>query len=129
MKRKQERAERHGRKYWTRLVDQFEKSSESQADFAKRVGVNVLTFRTWLYRVRGERRVVTKAGLRKRRPAKKKSAKKRTSKTPTLQFVELATAPHITEFEIVLTSGRVVRVPSSFEEGALRRLLAVVESA
>jgi transposase-like protein len=30
-------------------------------------------------------------------------------------------------FEIVLVSGRVVRVPESFDTGALRRLLAVVD--
>jgi hypothetical protein len=30
-------------------------------------------------------------------------------------------------FEIVLPSGRVVRVPESFDAGALRRLLAVVD--
>ena len=32
-------------------------------------------------------------------------------------------------FEVVLPSGRVVRVPESFEAGALRRLLAVVDEA
>lgn len=32
-------------------------------------------------------------------------------------------------FEVVLTSGRVVRVPASFDVGTLRRLLAVVEEA
>jgi hypothetical protein len=32
-------------------------------------------------------------------------------------------------FEIVMPSGRVVRVPESFEAGALRRLLAVVDEA
>jgi|SRR5580700_11219895 hypothetical protein len=30
-------------------------------------------------------------------------------------------------FEVVLRSGRVVRVPASFDVGALRRLLAIVE--
>ncbi|HEY4917740.1 MAG TPA: hypothetical protein VIH92_12560 [Solirubrobacteraceae bacterium] len=30
-------------------------------------------------------------------------------------------------FEVVLVSGRVVRVPESFDAGALRRLLAIVE--
>jgi len=30
-------------------------------------------------------------------------------------------------FEVVLVSGRVVRVPESFDVGALRRLLAIVE--
>ena len=30
-------------------------------------------------------------------------------------------------FEVVLLSGRVVRVPESFDAGALRRLLAVVD--
>lgn len=32
-------------------------------------------------------------------------------------------------FEVVLPSGRIVRVPESFDAGALRRLLAVVDEA
>ena len=32
-------------------------------------------------------------------------------------------------FEVVMPSGRVVRVPESFDAGALRRLLAVVDEA
>jgi len=43
---------------------------------------------------------------------------------------ELARAAHHTTgsmFEVVVGAGRVVRVPSDFDERALRRLLAVVE--
>jgi transposase-like protein len=57
---------------------------------------------------------------------------------PTFEEVMSVVSPEILEtdavaqgsderFEIVLPSGRVVRVPASFEAGALRRLLAVVD--
>jgi hypothetical protein len=38
-----------------------------------------------------------------------------------------ASVPATTLYEVVLTSGRVVRVPESFDAGVLGRLLAVVE--
>lgn len=40
---------------------------------------------------------------------------------------DAATRERTERFEIVLTSGRVVRVSESFDPGALRRLLAVVD--
>jgi transposase-like protein len=45
--------------------------------------------------------------------------------------LESDAAPGVTRepFEVVLPSGRIVRVPESFDAGALRRLLAVVDEA
>lgn len=42
------------RRRWESLVDGFERSGLSQAEFAERKGVNVNTFRQWLYRLRRE---------------------------------------------------------------------------
>jgi hypothetical protein len=48
---------RHGRDYWTRLVDQFNKSGngQSQKVFAAANGVKLGTFQRWLYLLRRER--------------------------------------------------------------------------
>jgi len=45
---------RLGRRRWKSLVAGFEQSGLSQAEYARRKGVNVNTFRQWLYRLRDE---------------------------------------------------------------------------
>jgi hypothetical protein len=48
---------RAGRKYWTKLVDEFERTSgETHAAFAASHGVRKTTFQRWLYLLRNERR-------------------------------------------------------------------------
>lgn len=42
------------RRRWEMLVQGFERSGLSQAEYAERKGVNVNTFRQWLYRLRSE---------------------------------------------------------------------------
>jgi hypothetical protein len=48
---------RRGRAFWARLISDFESNGgrERHAAFAVRHGVLLLTFRTWLYRLRSER--------------------------------------------------------------------------
>jgi hypothetical protein len=48
---------RRGREFWAQLISEFESNGgrESHAAFAARHGVLLLTFRTWLYRLRSER--------------------------------------------------------------------------
>ena len=48
---------RRGREFWHRLISEFESNDgrESHAEFAARHDVRLLTFRTWLYRLRRER--------------------------------------------------------------------------
>lgn len=47
-------APRRGRAFWQRLISKFERSDEEQRAFAARHGVNLETFRTWLYKLRDE---------------------------------------------------------------------------
>jgi hypothetical protein len=54
MARAKQMGGRLGREYWRGLVAQFESSPLGQAEFATRHGVNLATFRSWLYRLRGE---------------------------------------------------------------------------
>jgi len=60
MKRKRE----DRRSYWRGVVADFERSGRTQEAFARSRRLNVWTFRTWLYRVRGER------GKREANPAR-----------------------------------------------------------
>lgn len=44
-----------GRAEWTRVAAAFEKSGLTQAEFCAIRGLNIGTFRSWLYRLRNER--------------------------------------------------------------------------
>jgi len=50
-------AARQSRAYWTRVIAKFERGGLSHAAFCTREKLNVGTFRTWLYRLRGERTI------------------------------------------------------------------------
>lgn len=43
-----------GRSEWARIVAAFEKSDQSQPDFCAARRLNLMTFRSWLYRIRRE---------------------------------------------------------------------------
>jgi len=51
------------RRRWQRLVAQFESSDLTQQEFADDNGINVATFRGWLYRLRRERTAHLAASL------------------------------------------------------------------
>ncbi len=81
------------------------------ADFALQIGVNARTLKWWRCRLRAE-------------------AASRENVVPPLSFVEVS-APVMNsrdEFEIVLRSEVRLRVPASFEDAALTRLLDLLEA-
>jgi hypothetical protein len=45
-----------GREFWVTVIDEFERSALTQARFARQRGVPVATLRSWLYRLRRERK-------------------------------------------------------------------------
>ena len=45
-----------GREFWVTVVDEFERSALTQERFAQQRGVPVTTLRSWLYRLRRERK-------------------------------------------------------------------------
>jgi len=109
---------RRGRKFWTKLIDEYEGSGagERHQAFADRHGVECDTFRRWLYLFRAERRG------RHWQPGKGSAP------TPAIAFplVEFRPVPAAdTGFEIELRNGVRIHVPTTFESEALRRLLTV----
>jgi hypothetical protein len=115
------RRNRHGREFWTDLVDAYERSEEpeGQQDFAERHGVGCASFRRWLYRLREER-----GGKVLRRAPRGGKQKADGGGWP---LVEVQGIPGLEpRLEVELANGRRVLVPASFDVEALRRLLAVV---
>jgi transposase-like protein len=45
-----------GREFWVTAVDEFERSELTQEGFARQRGIAVTTLRTWIYKLRRERK-------------------------------------------------------------------------
>jgi len=115
------RRNRHGRDFWTALVDAYERSEEPEEhqDFADRHGVGCASFRRWLYRLREER-----GGEVLCPPLRGGKHKADGGGWP---LVEVQGIPGLeARLEVELANGRRVLVPASFDAEAFRRLLAVV---
>jgi transposase-like protein len=85
-------------------LDALKSSGLTLAEFARRESVDVQRLRRWR-----DRMTPREAGV----------------EVPT--FVEVKVAPPATMVEIVLLSGRLVRVPAAVDVNALRRLVAMLE--
>ena len=86
------------------LVAQWERSGELVGEFARRHGITPSTFGWW----RRELRRLAGPGN-------------------AVQLVEISRGEAASGFELRLPNGVMVRVPASFDEAALRRLLGVLE--
>lgn len=92
------------------MVTEWQESGESAIMFASRLGVSTQTLYRWRAVLEGEPRTAMTASLAK------------------IVEVRPAKLPGDDRFEVRLTGGRSVGVPTSFDEGALARLLRVLEA-
>jgi hypothetical protein len=104
------------RELWKKRVEAWVASGLRGAEFAARIGVKEQTLRHWKWQLGYEAR----QGKARREP-----------KEPST-FVEIVPAVSAqlvgaAAFELILGDGRQLKVPASFDEVALRRLLAVLE--
>lgn len=99
---------------WAKRVERLERSGLSVRTFAAREGLKAGSLSFWKWKLsRGQGREAPVAPLK---------------------FVELTTAAAVPPaavvvFEVLLRSGRTVRVPGGFDAAELARLLAVIEEA
>jgi hypothetical protein len=102
---------------WAKRVARCERSGLSIRTFAAREGLKAGSLSFWKWKL---------AQRRSSRPAQ-------AAQVAPLRFVELTAkaAPPIAaaRFEVVLTSGRTVRVPEGFDAGELARLVGALEEA
>jgi hypothetical protein len=102
---------------WSERVKKLGESGLTLGEFAKREKVNAGTLSFWKWKL-----------------ARREGGRARGSRVEPLKFVELtaatpsAAAP-VPSFEVVLRSGRTVRVPGGFDAAALARLVNVLEEA
>ena len=110
---------RRGRKFWTKVIDNFEAggSGERHQEFADRHGVECDTFRRWLYLLRAERRGRRWRSRRIATPAPALA----------LPLVEVQPTRVADErLEVELRDGTRIRVPARFEAETLQQLLAIL---
>jgi len=121
------KAPRATREEWPQRVDRWLNSNKSARAFAAEIGVNEKTLAHWTWRLRGSS--VHTAAPRQRQGGEKASRPQLTMSG--LPFVELPRQRDEalpTSYEVVLSGGRLLRVPASFQPEALSRLIAAVET-
>jgi hypothetical protein len=102
---------------WAKRVARFERSGLSIRTFAAREGLKAGSLSFWKWKL-----------------AQRKSPRPGTDCVAPLRFVELTTKAVRTPaaagcFEVVLSSGRTVRVPGGFDAAELARQVGVLEEA
>ena len=104
---------------WAKRVERLERSGLSIRTFAAREGLKAGTLSFWKWKLAQQDHGNGRA---------------RAEGVAPLQFVELTARPAVPEpvragFEVVLSSGRTVRVASGFDAPELARLVGVLEEA
>lgn len=122
------RGETDRARFWARMVAAWRRSALTQTEFCRRRGLNAVTFSGWKGRLPGsEEGGGGSEGRRSLGVGDGKTARPRTG------FVELHLAeapgrPVAAGYEIVLSHGRVIRLPGDFDPQAVSSLIKVVES-
>jgi len=108
---------------WAKRVERLQRSGLSIRAFAAREGLKAGSLSFWKWKLAQQGQVPGRARAKRVRP---------------VQFVELRTKggqgpavldPVGARFEVILTSGRTVRVASGFDGAELVRLVGVLEEA
>jgi hypothetical protein len=117
--------------YWARLVESWEKSGLTQAEFCRRRGVKVVTFAWWKRKLRGTAERVHHG----------RSRSTTTRRRPEATFTEVMWPDRVLAggapvavtsdarsggYEIALADGLVIRLPSDFDPEKVSQLIGLV---
>lgn len=108
-------------RHWQSLVREQERSGLTQAGFCRQRQINPGTFAWW-------RRKLRAAAMAE--PASGNRPGPRSSKKDPLRFMEVeVVGSGRKRYEIELSGGRILRVPTDFDPERVTRLIQAVESA
>jgi len=122
---------RIGREEWAKRVERWQESGLTSKEFAAELGISANTLTYWKWRLGKEGRGqaggarsprTSKPRARRAGPLRREAAPRGDS-----PLVVLQAAPSDPRIEVELRNGRRLRVPSSFDSDALRRLLTALE--
>lgn len=109
---------RVSRQEWAKRVERWQDSGLTAKEFAVELGVNPRTLVYWKWQLsRGNGSTASTS----------EAAKIETSRSTPLPLVDVTPLTHAATYELELSRGRRLTIPSTFDEAALRRLLAVLE--
>ncbi len=109
--------------YWRKVLDEWSHSGLTQAAFCRKRAISVYCLRWWK-RELPRRRPVTATVKGQRKQA---SAKRRSDHPSQPAFLPVRISPASALLEIVLTNGRVIRVPWGCETEEIGKLALVLE--
>lgn len=118
MQRKHER-----REVWVRRIERWRESGLTAREFAAKHGFKAATLSHWSWRLGQEKSREAGPPVQPGR----RSARVPSAPLAPLSFIEVSPALAEERFELELTDGRRLRIPSGFEATALQRLLGVLE--
>src|SRR5260370_14081909 len=112
---------RRGRDEWAKRVAGWKDSGLTAKEFATELGINPRSLVFWKWQLgKGSGPTAELSAV---------SVKSGKARARTLPLIELGQPPAPAQFELELGGGRRLAIPSTFDADALRRLLAVLESA
>jgi transposase-like protein len=116
--------ERDGGKerFWRDMVRRWRRSGAPVRDFCAEHGLSEPSFYGW-------RRTIAERDERAARRTVDRGVRAAAVELPAFVPVQVASAPATSALEVVVATGRVVRVPPGFDAPTLRSLLAVLEEA
>lgn len=118
-----------GRAEWEKRVQRWQDSGLTSKEFAAELGISAATLAYWKWRLKRERSG-TAGEARKPRPVKPRPRRTRVTAAPERagsSLVVVRAASTDARIEIELVDGKRLRVPSSFDADALRRIVATLE--
>jgi transposase len=108
------------REGWVRRVAEWRRSGLTAKEFAGEIGVKPMTLSHWAWQLGREQR------LRRTKRGRLAAAAERAA-PGLIEVVGVESGD--SRFELELSGGRRLRIPSGFESSALERLLGVLEKA
>lgn len=114
-------------KHWARLLESWEKSGLTQAEFCRRRNVKAVTFAWWKRRLRGPAKR-THHGLREMASRQRSEPKFAEVMWPSRVAGGMAVTSEapLGGYEIVLTDGLVIRLPGDFDSEKVSQLIGLV---
>jgi hypothetical protein len=106
------------REEWQRHVERWARSGQTMSAFASSAGVSLRSLSHWKCRLAKEQGA---------RPTAVVVSQPIVAKPPS--FIEVHAAAAEGRYELEFPEGGCLRIPAAFEEGPLRRLLAVLREA
>ena len=118
-------------KYWARLVESWQKSGLTQAEFCRRRGVKAVTFAWWKRKLRGAAERAHHRGGRSTGNRQRPEAKFTEIMWPGRVWggvAPSAASPNapLGGYEIVLGDGLLIRLPGDFDPEKVSKLIGLV---